>query len=93
MLHTQSQRKFPNTPTTNFVYCGYCSDELSTFISQKWGLKDAGFNYNLAAIFGSQSTGKSKVYAKATKKLLFFIIAHDTASPHIVFFSTQKTLC
>ncbi|KAF9309946.1 Dynamin-like GTPase that mediates homotypic ER fusion [Podila horticola] len=35
------------------------SDELSTFISQKWGLKDAGFNYNLAAIFGSQSTGKS----------------------------------
>ncbi|KAF9303103.1 Dynamin-like GTPase that mediates homotypic ER fusion [Mortierella antarctica] len=35
------------------------SDELSTFISQKWGLKDAGFNYNLAAVFGSQSTGKS----------------------------------
>lgn len=35
------------------------SDQLSTFISQKWGLKDAGFNYNLAAVFGSQSTGKS----------------------------------
>ncbi|KAG9064286.1 Dynamin-like GTPase that mediates homotypic ER fusion [Linnemannia hyalina] len=27
--------------------------------SDKWHLKDVGFNYNLAAIFGSQSTGKS----------------------------------
>ncbi|KAG0270542.1 Dynamin-like GTPase that mediates homotypic ER fusion [Linnemannia exigua] len=35
------------------------SDELSTYIRDKWNLKDAGFNYNLAAIFGSQSTGKS----------------------------------
>ncbi|KAG0355674.1 Dynamin-like GTPase that mediates homotypic ER fusion [Gamsiella multidivaricata] len=35
------------------------SDELSRYISEKWGLKESGFNYNLAAIFGSQSTGKS----------------------------------
>ncbi|KAI8358015.1 RHD3/Sey1 [Mortierella sp. GBAus27b] len=35
------------------------NDELSTFISKRWNLKDAGFNYSLAAIFGSQSTGKS----------------------------------
>ncbi|KAF9098596.1 Dynamin-like GTPase that mediates homotypic ER fusion [Mortierella sp. AD031] len=35
------------------------SEELSTYINQKWTLKDAGFNYNLAAVFGSQSTGKS----------------------------------
>ncbi|KAF9903376.1 Dynamin-like GTPase that mediates homotypic ER fusion [Linnemannia zychae] len=35
------------------------SGELSTYIRDKWNLKDAGFNYNLAAIFGSQSTGKS----------------------------------
>ncbi|KAF9181382.1 Dynamin-like GTPase that mediates homotypic ER fusion [Haplosporangium sp. Z 11] len=34
-------------------------DELSTYISEKWNLKDAGFNYNLVAVFGSQSTGKS----------------------------------
>ncbi|KAG0047943.1 Dynamin-like GTPase that mediates homotypic ER fusion [Gryganskiella cystojenkinii] len=33
--------------------------ELSTYIDQKWNLKDAGFNYNLLAVFGSQSTGKS----------------------------------
>ncbi|KAF9428533.1 Dynamin-like GTPase that mediates homotypic ER fusion [Podila epigama] len=33
--------------------------ELSTYIKEKWDLKDAGFNYNLAAVFGSQSTGKS----------------------------------
>lgn len=36
------------------------SEELSTYIKQKWDLKEAGFNYNLAAVFGSQSTGKSK---------------------------------
>ncbi|KAG0308863.1 Dynamin-like GTPase that mediates homotypic ER fusion, partial [Dissophora globulifera] len=35
------------------------SDELSGYISQEWNLRDAGFNYNLAAVFGSQSTGKS----------------------------------
>ncbi|KAF9310930.1 Dynamin-like GTPase that mediates homotypic ER fusion [Podila horticola] len=35
------------------------SEELSTYIKQKWDLKEAGFNYNLAAVFGSQSTGKS----------------------------------
>lgn len=26
----------------------------------RWGLRDAGFNYNIVAVFGSQSTGKSK---------------------------------
>ncbi|KAG0199379.1 Dynamin-like GTPase that mediates homotypic ER fusion [Mortierella sp. GBA30] len=35
------------------------SEELSTYINDKWTLKDAGFNYNVAAVFGSQSTGKS----------------------------------
>ncbi|KAF9291269.1 Dynamin-like GTPase that mediates homotypic ER fusion [Mortierella alpina] len=35
------------------------SDELSLYINEKWQLKDAGFNYNLVAVFGSQSTGKS----------------------------------
>ncbi|KAF9986377.1 Dynamin-like GTPase that mediates homotypic ER fusion [Mortierella antarctica] len=35
------------------------SDELSLYLNEKWHLKDAGFNYNLVAVFGSQSTGKS----------------------------------
>ncbi|KAH7927542.1 root hair defective 3 GTP-binding protein [Leucogyrophana mollusca] len=26
---------------------------------QRWGLRDVGFNYNIVAVFGSQSTGKS----------------------------------
>ncbi len=26
---------------------------------EKWGLASAGFDYNLVAVFGSQSTGKS----------------------------------
>jgi len=36
------------------------SPELSKQI-QQWGLQDAGFNYNLVAVFGSQSTGKSEL--------------------------------
>ncbi|KAI9571146.1 RHD3/Sey1 [Boletus coccyginus] len=32
--------------------------DLSTQI-ERWGLRDAGFNYNIVAVFGSQSTGKS----------------------------------
>ncbi|CAO3574363.1 unnamed protein product [Mortierella alpina] len=35
------------------------SDELSLYINEKWYLKDAGFHYNVVAVFGSQSTGKS----------------------------------
>ncbi|KAF9994759.1 Dynamin-like GTPase that mediates homotypic ER fusion [Entomortierella chlamydospora] len=35
------------------------SPDLSKYVSEEWSLKDAGFNYNLAAVFGSQSTGKS----------------------------------
>ena len=31
---------------------------------ERWGLRDAGFNYNIVAVFGSQSTGKSAYYAE-----------------------------
>jgi len=31
-------------------------------MKDEWQLADAGFNYNLVAVFGSQSTGKSKYY-------------------------------
>ena len=42
----------------------YCQEilkyrpQLTTQIT-KWGLRDAGFAYNIVAVFGSQSTGKS----------------------------------
>ena len=36
--------------------------DLTTQLST-WGLGDAGFNYNLVAVFGSQSTGKSNLRA------------------------------
>lgn len=29
-------------------------------MKEKWNLADAGFEYNIVAVFGSQSTGKSK---------------------------------
>lgn len=34
------------------------TSELSGQI-ERWGLRDSGFNYNIVAVFGSQSTGKS----------------------------------
>lgn len=36
---------------------------LSQYL-QKWGLEEAGFNYNLCAVVGSQSTGKSTLLNK-----------------------------
>jgi hypothetical protein len=38
----------------------HCRQELGTQI-ERWGLRDAGFAYNIVAVFGSQSTGKSKI--------------------------------
>ncbi|KAJ2784518.1 Dynamin-like GTPase that mediates homotypic ER fusion [Coemansia javaensis] len=35
------------------------SDELPEYMEHRWGLADAGFDYNVVAVFGSQSTGKS----------------------------------
>ena len=37
-----------------------CRQDLTKQIT-KWGLGDAGFNYDLVAVFGSQSTGKSEL--------------------------------
>ncbi|KIJ49596.1 hypothetical protein M422DRAFT_161141 [Sphaerobolus stellatus SS14] len=34
------------------------TEELSTQV-ERWGLRDVGFDYNVVAVFGSQSTGKS----------------------------------
>ncbi|CAJ0631706.1 16319_t:CDS:10 [Entrophospora sp. SA101] len=33
--------------------------ELPNFMKEEWNLADSGFNYNIVAVFGSQSTGKS----------------------------------
>ncbi|KAI7827928.1 root hair defective 3 GTP-binding protein [Kickxella alabastrina] len=35
------------------------SEELPNYMQNKWGLEDSGFNYDVVAVFGSQSTGKS----------------------------------
>lgn len=36
-------------------------NELPAYMTTKWHLGDSGLNYNLVAVFGSQSTGKSKM--------------------------------
>ena len=36
----------------------------------KWGLRDAGFAYNIVSVFGSQSTGKSKYDATIERRHL-----------------------
>jgi hypothetical protein len=35
------------------------SEDLPAYL-EKWNLGDAGFKYNVVAVFGSQSTGKSE---------------------------------
>ncbi|GBB84423.1 hypothetical protein RclHR1_01100015 [Rhizophagus clarus] len=35
------------------------TQELAQYMKDEWNLADSGFNYNLVAVFGSQSTGKS----------------------------------
>ncbi|ORZ32888.1 root hair defective 3 GTP-binding protein [Catenaria anguillulae PL171] len=35
------------------------SADLAPYMTNEWNLLDAGFNYNVVAVFGSQSTGKS----------------------------------
>ncbi|CAG8573267.1 11713_t:CDS:10 [Ambispora gerdemannii] len=35
------------------------TNELPNYMKDEWKLADSGFNYNLVAVFGSQSTGKS----------------------------------
>lgn len=39
------------------------SPQLGQYL-EKWGLEDVGFNYNLCAVVGSQSTGKSTLLNK-----------------------------
>jgi hypothetical protein len=56
MMRSNSRTRF-ELETSN------CSDvlrrqDLSTQI-ERWGLRDVGFDYNIVAVFGSQSTGKS----------------------------------
>ena len=38
----------------------FCRPNLASQI-ERWGLRDVGFNYNIVAVFGSQSTGKSRL--------------------------------
>jgi len=35
------------------------NEDLSRFMKEKWNLANCGFDYNVVAVFGSQSTGKS----------------------------------
>lgn len=37
---------------------------------ERWGLRDTGFEYNIVAVFGSQSTGKSELLKVLLKRVL-----------------------
>ena len=37
-----------------------CRQELLPYMQEKWHLANCGFEYDVVAVFGSQSTGKSK---------------------------------
>lgn len=46
----------------------FCRPDLSKQV-ERWGLRDAGFDYNIVAVFGSQSTGKSELLRTYTAKI------------------------
>lgn len=63
-LHTSFRTRVrlgnpPRLATYARVICANNSPELNGQIS-RWGLSDVGFAYNVVAVFGSQSTGKSE---------------------------------
>lgn len=43
----------------NLRYSSLARPELTAQV-QRWGLQNAGFDYDIVAVFGSQSTGKSQ---------------------------------
>lgn len=47
------------------VLRSFCRSSLNDQISA-WSLRDVGFDYNLVAVFGSQSTGKSTPFSHAS---------------------------
>ncbi|KZP19790.1 root hair defective 3 GTP-binding protein [Athelia psychrophila] len=55
----------PNAPTASASERIQIIDDEKKFTAEltpqieRWGLRDAGFNYNIVSVFGSQSTGKS----------------------------------
>lgn len=50
---------FPPRPTMNSN--AYLHSPDLTKQIERWGLRDTGFEYNIVAVFGSQSTGKSEL--------------------------------
>jgi hypothetical protein len=51
---------------TLIIFTG--SQVLPDYMNQ-WGLGEAGFKYNVVAVFGSQSTGKSKLTKWRMKRI------------------------
>ena len=58
IMRNDSRGRFILEPFDRFSCVTSCRSDLGTQIEQ-WGLRDAGFDYNIVAVFGSQSTGKS----------------------------------
>jgi hypothetical protein len=54
---TYGLNSYTQAITNRMIYL--YSAELGAQI-HRWGLRDAGFGYNIVAVFGSQSTGKSQ---------------------------------
>jgi protein SEY1 len=60
-----------------------CRSDLTTQI-ERWGLRDAGFSYDIVAVFGSQSTGKSmltRVLIESVSLLMKFCSRYSTKPP------------
>ena len=77
-----------NEKQFTFVYvqgvCGlvlisFCRSSLNDQISA-WNLRDVGFDYNLVAVFGSQSTGKSTPFSHALSNKVSILLMQVLSS-------------
>ncbi|KAG1750326.1 RHD3/Sey1, partial [Suillus paluster] len=62
MLNGHAPESNDSSPASERLQIINDEKNFTTYLTsqiERWGLRDAGFNYNIVAVFGSQSTGKS----------------------------------
>lgn len=68
------EKKFKLVLISPFLFCLLTYNLYSPNLNDQiknWGLYDAGFAYNIVAVFGSQSTGKSALFTIGQTMLVY----------------------
>lgn len=75
-MNTRHLREYSVANTTSSVVLTACLVNLSTDLNahmRGWELLDKGFSYDVVAVFGSQSTGKSELIVRLVLPVLELI--------------------